>query len=149
MRGRCGARMAARWSGRCGDSGRGACRRPGQAQAGRQRLDRSGEWTADTRNGWRGDDGQPRVQLNLRTADGGDRWGFGVRVTDLQGLPAAARDGSRGRRRASRWPARPARFTFTGSFDAAAAPASFAFAPNAGLHRGHGRARLRDWRASR
>jgi hypothetical protein len=41
----------------------------------------SGDWTADTRNGWRDDDRTPRVQLNLRTAAGNDRWGFGVRAT--------------------------------------------------------------------
>ena len=49
-----------------------------------------GEWTADTRSTWRDDDGEPRVQFNLRTGAGDSRWGFGVRLRDLAGLPSAA-----------------------------------------------------------
>lgn len=49
-----------------------------------------GEWTADTRNTWRGDDGETRVQFNLRTDAGDNRWGFGVRLGELAGFPAAA-----------------------------------------------------------
>ena len=49
-----------------------------------------GEWTADTYNTWRGDDGEPRVQFNLRTSAGDSRWGFGVRLRDLAGFPPAA-----------------------------------------------------------
>jgi hypothetical protein len=49
-----------------------------------------GEWTADTYNTWRGDDGEPRVQFNLRTSSGDSRWGFGVRLRDLVGFPPAA-----------------------------------------------------------
>lgn len=37
-----------------------------------------GEWTADTRNTWRDDDGEPRVQFSLRTNA----------VRDLAGLEA-------------------------------------------------------------
>ena len=39
-----------------------------------------GEWTADTRNTWTDNDGEPRIQFNLRTAAGDSRWGFGVRL---------------------------------------------------------------------
>ena len=42
-----------------------------------------GEWTADTYNTWRGDDGEPRIQFNLRTGAGDSRWGFGVRLRDM------------------------------------------------------------------
>jgi hypothetical protein len=51
-----------------------------------------GEWTADARHWWSSDDG-PRLQLNLRT-DNDSNWGFGVRTSDLQGLPAAAQSGA-------------------------------------------------------
>ena len=49
-----------------------------------------GEWTADTRHTWRDADGEPRVQFNVRTSAGDSRWGFGVRLRDLAGFPAAA-----------------------------------------------------------
>src|SRR5687768_11794235 len=49
-----------------------------------------GEWTADTRNTWTDNDGEPRVQFNLRTSAGDSRWGFGVRLRELAGLPPAA-----------------------------------------------------------
>ena len=39
-----------------------------------------------------GDDGEPRVQFNLHTGAGDSRWGFGVRLRDLAGLPSAAVD---------------------------------------------------------
>ena len=57
-----------------------------------------GEWTADTRNTWRDDDGEPRVQFNLRTGAGDSRWGFGVRLRDLTG-PAFSRRRQHGQRR--------------------------------------------------
>ena len=88
-----------------------------------------GDWTADTRNGWRDDDRTPRLQLNLRAADGADRWGFGVRVTDLQGLPDAALDGSAADVRFTL--AREAgSFAFTGSFAEHRGAGRFTFTPN-------------------
>ena len=101
----------------------------------------SGDWTADTRNGWRDDDRTPRLQLNLRTAGGSDRWGFGVRVTDLQGLPDAALDGSAADVRFTL--AREAgTFAFTGSFTDQRGAGRYTFTPNAGLRHGDGRPRL-------
>ena len=49
-----------------------------------------GDWSADSRNTWRDDDGEPRVQFNLRSNAGDSRWGFGVRLRDLAGLPSSA-----------------------------------------------------------
>ena len=44
-----------------------------------------GDWTTDARHGWYSDDG-PRVQINLRSADGNDHWGFGVPIAELDGV---------------------------------------------------------------
>lgn len=90
----------------------------------------SGTWTAEGRSNWRDDDGSPRLQINLRTGDGSDRWGFGARVSELQGLPPAARDGS-----AADVTFRLVRevgtVTFSGSFDDGRGAGRYAFAPNA------------------
>ena len=103
----------------------------------------SGDWTADTRNGWRDDDRTPRLQLNLRTADGADRWGFGVRVTDLQGLPDAALDGSAADVRFTL--AREAgSFAFTGSFTEHRGAGRFTFTPNPAYSTRDGRPGLPD-----
>ncbi|HEX6217227.1 MAG TPA: hypothetical protein VFZ38_20480, partial [Vicinamibacterales bacterium] len=62
--------------------------RPGEVAAQTPPAAYRGEWTADTRNTWTDNDGEPRIQFNLRTAAGDSRWGFGVRLRDLTGLPA-------------------------------------------------------------
>ena len=51
-----------------------------------------GQWSADLRQWW-SDTGEQRVQLNLRAGDGSDRWGFGVPLAELEGLPPAATSG--------------------------------------------------------
>ena len=76
----------------------------------------SGDWTADTRQSWTGDDGQPRVQFNLRTEAGDSRWGFGIRAVDLEGLPAAALSGVASDVRFT-WTREAGTFRFSGSFD--------------------------------
>ena len=89
----------------------------------------SGDWTADTRNGWHDDDRTHPIQLNLRTADGSDRWGFGARITDLQGFPDAALDGSAADVRFTL--AREAgSFAFTGSFADRRGSGRYSFTPN-------------------
>ena len=73
--------------------------------------------------------GRPALQLNLRTADGSDRWGFGARITDLQGLPDAALDGSAADVRFTL--AREAgSFAFTGSFTDRRGSGRYTFTPN-------------------
>lgn len=90
----------------------------------------SGTWTADGRSNWRDDDGRPRLQLNLRSGDGSDRWGFGVRVAELQGLPPAARDGSAANVE-FRLVREAGTVTFSGSFDDGRGAGRYAFAPSA------------------
>ncbi len=75
-----------------------------------------GEWTADTRNTWRGDDGEPRVQFNLRTDAGDHRWGFGVRLRELTGFPSSALSSIATDVQFS-WTREAGTFRFTGSFD--------------------------------
>ena len=88
-----------------------------------------GEWTADTRNTWRGDDGEPRVQFNLRTDAGDHRWGFGVRLRELAGLPAAALSGVATDVQFS-WTREAGTFRFTGSFDDGRGRGSYTFTPD-------------------
>ena len=76
-----------------------------------------GDWTADTRATWRGDDGEARVQMNLRSTAGDNRWGFGVRPSELDGLPAAAMSGGATNVQFS-WTREAGVFRFSGSFDA-------------------------------
>ena len=90
----------------------------------------SGDWTANARNRWRDDDRTPRIQLNLRTANGADRWGFGVRVTDLAGLPDAALDGDAADVRFT-MPREAGTFTFTGSFIDGRGTGRYTFSPSA------------------
>lgn len=89
----------------------------------------AGRWTADLRSGWKGGDG-PRVQLSLRSADGDERFGFGVRLAELDGLPAAARDGA-----VSSVTFRLVReagtFTLRGAFDDGRGAGDYAFEPEA------------------
>ena len=75
-----------------------------------------GEWTADTRNTWRDNDNEPRIQFNLRTSAGDSRWGFGVRMRDLAGLPPAAFSSIANDVQFS-WTREAGTFRFNGSFD--------------------------------
>ena len=81
-----------------------------------------GEWTADTRNTWRDNDNETRVQFNLRTSAGDSRWGFGARLRDLAGLPPAAFSSVANDVQFS-WTREAGTFRFNGSFDTAAAAA--------------------------
>ena len=59
-------------------------------QADQTAVTARGEWTADMRQWW-SDNGEPHVQLSFRTTD--ENWGFGIRPSELDGLPAAAQSG--------------------------------------------------------
>lgn len=88
-----------------------------------------GEWTADTRNTWTGNDGEPRIQFNLRTAAGDSRWGFGVRLRDLNGLPAAAVANTANDVQFS-WTREAGSFRFSGSFDQGRGAGTYTFTPD-------------------
>jgi hypothetical protein len=88
-----------------------------------------GEWTADTRNTWRDNDGEPRVQFNLRTGAGDSRWGFGVRLRDLAGLPSAAVANMANDVQFS-WTREAGTFRFNGSFDAGRGSGTYMFTPD-------------------
>ena len=85
-----------------------------------------GEWTADTRNTWRDDDGEPRVQFNLRTGAGDSRWGFGVRLRELAGLPAAAVANMANDVQFT-WTREAGTFRFNGSFDQGRGSGTYTF----------------------
>ena len=85
-----------------------------------------GEWTADTLSTWRGEDGEPRIQFNLRTSAGDSRWGFGVRLRDLAGFPqstfaSAANDIQ------FTWTREAGTFRFSGSFDQGRGSGTYTF----------------------
>ena len=86
----------------------------------------SGEWTADTRSTWRDDDGEPRVQFNLRTGAGDSRWGFGVRLRDLAGLPSAAVANMANNVQFT-WTREAGTFRFSGSFDQGRGSGTYTF----------------------
>lgn len=88
-----------------------------------------GEWTADTYNTWRGDDGEPRIQFNLRTNDGDSRWGFGVRHRDLVGFPQSA-FGNVANDIQFSWTREAGTFRFTGSFDEGRGSGTYTFTPD-------------------
>lgn len=88
-----------------------------------------GEWSADTRNTWRDNDEEPRVQFNLRTNAGDSRWGFGVRLRELAGLPASALSGVANDIQFT-WTREAGAFRFTGSFDDGRGNGTYAFSPN-------------------
>lgn len=88
-----------------------------------------GEWTADTRSTWRDDDGEPRMQFNLRTGAGDSRWGFGVRLRDLAGLPSAAIANMSDNVQFT-WTREAGTFRFTGSFDQGRGSGTYTFAPD-------------------
>lgn len=75
-----------------------------------------GDWTADSRQTWRGDDGEARVQFNLRSNAGDNRWGFGVRIRDLTGLPSSALSSTADNIQFT-WTREAGAFRFKGSFD--------------------------------
>src|SRR6187431_2832582 len=85
-----------------------------------------GDWTADTRNTWRDDDGEPRVQLNLRSNAGDNRWGFGVKLRDLAGLPTSALASAASNIQFS-WTREAGTFRFSGSFDDGRGAGTYAF----------------------
>ena len=58
-------------------------------QADQTAVTARGEWTADMRQWWSND--EPHVQISFRTTD--ENWGFGIRPSELDGLPAAAQSG--------------------------------------------------------
>ena len=88
-----------------------------------------GDWTADTRNTWRDDDGEPRVQINLRSSAGDSRWGFGVRLRDLAGLPASALARCC-QQRPVHWTREAGTFRFSGSFDQGRGSGTYTFTPD-------------------
>jgi hypothetical protein len=88
-----------------------------------------GDWSADALNTWRGDDGEPRVQFNLRSSAGDSRWGFGVRVRDLAGLPPAALANAASDVQFS-WTKEAGTFRFTGSFDQGRGHGTYTFTPD-------------------
>jgi len=88
-----------------------------------------GEWTADTRNTWRDNDGEPRAQFNLRTSAGDSRWGFGVRLRDLAGLPTAAIANIANDVQFS-WTREAGTFRFSGAFDNGRGSGTYTFAPD-------------------
>jgi hypothetical protein len=88
-----------------------------------------GEWTADTRNTWQGDDGEPRVQFNLRTSAGDSRWGFGARIRDLAGLPTAAVSNMASDVQFT-WTREAGTFRFSGSFDQGRGSGTYTFTPD-------------------
>jgi hypothetical protein len=98
---------------------------PVLAQTDQSAVTARGDWTADTRQGWV-DDGDRRIQLNMRT-DNGSNWGSGVRVAELDGLPAAAMSGVASDVRFS-WTREAGVFRFEGSFDSGRGNGSFTFA---------------------
>ena len=88
-----------------------------------------GEWTADTRNTWTGNDGEPRIQFNLRSAAGDSRWGFGVRLRELNGLPPAAVANIANDVQFS-WTREAGSFRFSGSFDQGRGAGTYTFTPD-------------------
>lgn len=91
----------------------------------------TGTWTADTRNGWRDDRGTRYLQLSLRSRDDHEQWGFGVPFADLEGLPAAARDGAAANV-TFRLVREAGTITLRGSFDDGHGSGDYGFAPNSG-----------------
>nr|MBA3270240.1 hypothetical protein [Acidobacteriota bacterium] len=88
-----------------------------------------GDWTADARN-WGSSDEGPRLQLNLRSIEGFNNWGFGVLLSELEGLPPAAHTGAVNDARFS-WAKEAGMFRFQGTFDNGRGSGSFTFSANA------------------
>ncbi|MDO8677073.1 MAG: hypothetical protein Q7R30_00690 [Acidobacteriota bacterium] len=89
-----------------------------------------GDWTADSRITWRDDDGEPRVQFNLRSNAGDNRWGFGVKLRDLAGLPSSALSNTADNIQFA-WTREAGVFRFSGSFDQGRGNGTYTFTPDA------------------
>lgn len=68
-----------------------------------------------------------RVQFNLRTSAGDSRWGFGVRLRDLAGLPSAAISNMADNVQFT-WTREAGTFRFAGSFDQGRGSGTYTFA---------------------
>jgi hypothetical protein len=88
-----------------------------------------GAWTADTRQWW-SQGSERRVQLNLQSAEGDNRWGSGVPVSQLEGLPPAALDGVAANVTFA-WTREAGVVHFEGSFDGGRGTGTYLFEPNA------------------
>ncbi len=75
------------------------------------------------------DDGEVRVQMNLRTDAGDSRWGFGVRLSELTGLPPAALSSTATNLQFS-WTREAGTFRFSGSFDEGRGSGTYTFTTN-------------------
>ena len=100
-----------------------------------------GTWTSEARTGWSDNAGEARWQFNLSTDQGDNNWGFGLRPSELQGLPAAAFEGTASDVQFT-WTREAGTFRFTGSIDSGRGSGRYQFAPSEALHRGHARTRL-------
>ena len=89
-----------------------------------------GTWTSDARSDWSDRAGERRWQVNLRSESGDDHWGFGIDPAELQGMPAAAVDGTASDVRFS-WTREAGTFRFTGSFDRGRGSGRYVFVPDA------------------
>lgn len=87
-----------------------------------------GTWTSDARAGWTDRDGGRRWQFNLRADQGDSHWGFGIRPSDIEGVPAAAIDGTASDVRFS-WTREAGVFGFSGSFDRGRGAGRYVFTP--------------------
>jgi hypothetical protein len=88
----------------------------------------TGTWTSDARSGWT-EKGETRWQFNLGSDQGDHNWGFGLRPSELQGLPSAALDGTASDVQFT-WSREAGTFRFTGSFDAGRGSGRFVFTPS-------------------
>lgn len=85
-----------------------------------------GDWTADTQHTWPDADGEPRIQVSLRSSAGDNRWGFGIRLRDLAGLPPAAVSSVADSVQFS-WTREAGVFRFTGSFNQGRGAGTYTF----------------------
>jgi hypothetical protein len=88
-----------------------------------------GTWTSEARTGWSDKAGEARWQFNLRTDQGDSNWGFGLRPSELQGLPAAAVEGTASDVQFT-WTREAGTFRFTGSFDGGRGSGRYRFTPS-------------------
>ena len=108
-----------------------------------QSVGYAGDWSADSRQTWRGDDGEPRVQFNLRGRAGDSRWGFGVRLRDLAGLPPSALASAADNIQFA-WTREAGTFRFSGSFDDGRGSGTYTFTANPAFVAGMGTAGYRE-----
>ncbi|MDP2319389.1 MAG: hypothetical protein Q8O42_08640 [Acidobacteriota bacterium] len=69
------------------------------------------------------------MQINMRSNAGDNRWGFGVKLRDLAGLPASALTGVASNLQVS-WTREAGTFRFTGSFDQGRGNGTYTFTPD-------------------